>query len=136
MTSKDWLRMFSVVICGLVLLIGTQLTAQTQTVDVNRAQLTQSQAQSPLVPAISPEGTPVPSPNDADLGEQEVLKRVEQYEPWTASISSPVYYTTNAALTNNREKHDIISAPVAAVYYQPRIINTLYGFADVRQQFF
>ena len=128
-------KSFSSIICGLFL-IGTQLGAQAQTVQVDRAQLTQSQAQAPLVQAVSPEGTTVPGPNDADLGEQEVLKRVERYEPWTASIASPVFYTTNVALTDHGEKHDIISAPVAAVYYQPRIVNTLYGFADVRQQFF
>ena len=122
---------------GFVLfLIGTRLGAQAQTVQVDRAQLTQSRTQTPLVPAVSPEGTTVPSPNDTDLGEQEVLKRVERYEPWTVSIASPVFYTTNVALTDRNEKHDVISAPVAAVYYQPRIINTLYGFADVRQQFF
>jgi len=129
------LKIFTSIICGLFL-IGTPLAAQAQAVQVDRAQLTQSQTQVPLVPAISPQGTPVPSPNDADLGEQEVLKRVERYQPWTASIASPVFYTTNVALTDRAEKHDVISAPVAAVYYQPRIVNTLYGFADVRQQFF
>jgi hypothetical protein len=126
---------------GLALfLIGTQLGVQAQTAQADRAQLTQSQIQTPLVPSISPQGTTeehaVPGPNDADLGEQEVLKRVERYEPWTVSIASPVFYTTNVALTDHGEKHDIISAPVAAVYYQPHIVNTLYGFADVRQQFF
>jgi Putative beta-barrel porin 2 len=135
------LKIFTSLICGLVLfLIGTQVGVQAQTVQADRAQLTQSQTQTPLVPSISPQGTTeeqgLPGPNDADLGEQEVLKRVERYEAWTASIASPVFYTTNVALTDRDEKHDVISAPVAAVYYQPRIINTLYGFADVRQQFF
>jgi hypothetical protein len=136
MTSKDWLGTFSAVVCGLVLLIGTQPVAHSQTVDVNRAQLTQSQAPSPFGPGVSPEGHAAPGPSDADLGEQAVLKRAEGYEPWTASIACPVFYTTNAALTDREEKHDIISAPVATVSYQPRIFSTLYGFADVRQQFF
>jgi hypothetical protein len=136
-TFKRHGKIFSRLICGLVsLLIGTHLDVQAQTDQINRAQLTQSQIQTPLVPSLSPGGTTVPSPNDADLGEQEVLKRVERYEPWTVSIASPVFYTTNVALTDRAEKHDIISAPVAAVYYQPRIVSTLYGFADVRQQFF
>jgi Putative beta-barrel porin 2 len=136
MTSKDWLGIFSAVICGLMLLVGTQPVAQSQTVDANRAQLTQSQAPSPFGPAVSPEGQALPGPNDTDLGEQQVLKRAEGYQPWTASIACPVFYTSNVALTDTGEKHDIISAPVATVSYQPRIVNTLYGFADVRQQFF
>jgi hypothetical protein len=129
------LKIFTSLIYGLFL-IGTPLGAQAQTAQVNRAQLTQSQTQTPLVPSISPEGPAIPGPSDADLGEQAVLKRVERYEPWTVSLASPVFYTTNVALTDRDEKHDIISAPVAAVYYQPRIVDTLYGFADVRQQFF
>ena len=136
MTSKSRLKISGAVICGLVSFIGTQLATQAQTVDFNRAQLTQSQAPSPFGPGVSPEGHAVPGPNDTDLGEQEVLKRAEGYEPWTASIASPVFYTSNVALTDRGEKHDIISAPVATVFYQPRIFNTLYGFADVRQQFF
>jgi hypothetical protein len=133
------LKIFTSIICGLFL-IGTQLGLQAQTVQANIAQLTQSQIQAPFIPSVSPQGTTddhaVSSPNDADLGEQEVLKRVERYQPWTVSLASPVFYTSNVALTDHGEKHDIISAPVAAVYYQPRIVNTLYGFADVRQQFF
>jgi len=137
MKSLHRLKILAFIICGSILfLIGVQFSAQAQTVDVNRAQLTQSQAPSPFGPGVSPEGRAVSSPNDADLGEQQVLKRVERYEPWTASISSPVFYTTNAALTDHNEKHDVISAPVAAVYYQPRITDGLYGFADVRQQIF
>lgn len=126
------------VICGFVLfLIGTQFSAQAQNVDVNRAQLTQSQAPSPFGQGVvSSEARAVAGPNDTDLGQQEVLKRSEQYEPWTASVACPVYYTSNVALTDRDEKHDIISAPVATVLYQPRLFNTLYGFADVRQQIF
>jgi hypothetical protein len=139
-TFKGPWKIVSFLICGLFL-IGAQLGAQAQNADVNRAQLTQSQAPSPFGPGVSPpegtiEGHAIPGPNDTDLGEQAVLKRVERYEPWTATIASPVFYTTNVALIDRNEKHDVISAPVAAVFYQPRIINTLYGFADVRQQFF
>jgi hypothetical protein len=130
------LKIFAFIICVLFL-VGAQPGAQAQNVDVNRAQLTQSQAPSPFGPGVSPEGTTVvPGPYDTELGEQAVLKRVERYEPWTATIASPVFYTTNVALTDRNEKHDIISAPVAAVSYQPHIIDTLYGFAGVRQQFF
>jgi hypothetical protein len=130
---------------GLVLfLIGTQRDAQAQTVQANVAQLTQAQAeaavQRPLVPSLSPSGVVngqvVASPNDSDLGVQEVLKRTEEYLPFTASVACPIYYTSNVALTNSAVRGDLITAPAAAVYYQPRITGTLYGLLDVRQQFF
>jgi Putative beta-barrel porin 2 len=111
-----------------------------QTGQIDRAQLTRTESQSPLLQGVSPEGTTdnhaVASPNDADLGEQEVLKPSERYQPWNASVATPVFFTTNVALTDHGQKQDVISAPLAAVYYQPRISDSLYGLADVRQQFF
>src|SRR5713226_9556729 len=78
-----------------------------QTVQVDRAQLQQTQAPSPFGPGVSPEGTvddhAVSTPNDADLGEQEILKRVERYQPFTASLSTPLFYTSNVALTRSGE---------------------------------
>ena len=126
---------------GFVLfLLGTQLGIQAQTVNVNVAELTRDQAQASLTQNVTAPGVEngeaVASPNDSDLGVQEVLKRTEVYQPFSASIASPIYYTSNVALTRSGERGDLVTAPVAGVYYQPRITNTLYGFADVRQQFF
>src|SRR5207302_475750 len=96
-----------------------------QTVQVDRAQLLQSQTQPPFAQGVSPEGVQggraAASPNDADLGEQEILKRVERYQPFTASLSLPLFYTSNVALTRSGEVSDLVTAPVAAFYYQPRI---------------
>jgi hypothetical protein len=135
------LKIFTSLICGSVLfLFGTQPRVQAQTVQVDRAALAREQAQAPFTPnAPGPgaeSGQAVASPNDPDLGVQEVLKRTEVYQPFSASIASPIYYTSNVALTNSGERGDLVTAPVAGVYYQPRITQTLYGFADVRQQFF
>lgn len=109
-----------------------------QSVQVDQAQLQQNQAPSPF--GVSPEGTvgdhAVPAPNDADIGEQQILKRNEKYDPFTFSIGTPIFYTSNVALTRKGEVGDLIEAPVAALYYQPRITKTLYGLVDVRQQFF
>ena len=77
------------------------------------------------------------SPNDADIGEQQILKRVERYEPFTASIATPFYYTSNVALTRNGEQSDVLVAPAAGVTYAPRITRTLYGSISVyRQEFY
>jgi hypothetical protein len=128
-------------ICGFVLFfLATKLGVQAQSVQVNRAELARAQAQASStqnVPAPGLEsGQAVASPNDSDLGVQEVLKRTEEYQPFSASIASPIYYTSNVALTNSGERGDLVTAPVAGVYYQPRITQTFYGFADVRQQLF
>lgn len=99
-----------------------------------------SQTESPFVPTISPngvdDGRAAASPNDADLGEQEILKGAEQYRAFTASVAAPFYYTSNVALARRGEVSDFLVAPAAGLFYQPRITRTLYGLVDVRQQFF
>jgi hypothetical protein len=40
-------------------------------------------------PSAETEGYPVTSPNEKDIGEQQILKRVEEYKPFTISIYSP-----------------------------------------------
>jgi hypothetical protein len=111
-----------------------------QTVQVERAGLERTQYGPPTAPGITPQeavsGYAAPSPNDADLGEQQVLKRIERYQPWTATLSVPVFWTSNAFLTDHAVKGDLITAPIAAVFYQPRLTSTLFGVIDVRQQFF
>jgi hypothetical protein len=76
------------------------------------------------------------SPNDADIGEQEILKRVERYEPFSASVATPFYYTSNVALARTGEKSDLLVAPIAAVAYIPRFTSTLFGSFTVQQQSF
>jgi hypothetical protein len=111
-----------------------------QTVQVDRAELLRNQFQPPFVPAISPngvaDGRAAPSPNDADLGEQAILKRAEEYQPFTIAVGAPFYYTSNATLARSGERSDFLVAPTAAVYYQPRLTRTLYGLLVVQQQFF
>jgi len=82
-------------------------------------------------------GRAVESPNDADVGEQEILKRVERYEPFTVSLATPFYYTSNVALVRNRAQGDVLFAPAAGVTYSPRFTKTLYGsFTVQRQEFY
>jgi hypothetical protein len=82
-------------------------------------------------------GRAVESPNDADIGEQEILKRVERYEPFTASVATPFYYTSNVALARTGEQSDVLFAPAAGVTYAPRLTSTLYGsFTLQRQEFY
>src|SRR2546421_2226910 len=107
----------------------------------DRAQLLRG----PTPPATDPyseengvvNGRAVESENDADIGEQEILKRVERYEPFTVSVATPFYYTSNVALARNGEQSDVLVAPTAGVTYAPRFTRTLYGsFTVQRQEFY
>lgn len=81
-------------------------------------------------------GRAAPSPNDADLGEQEIVSRQQRYQPFTVAAAVPIYWTSNAFLTRSNEVSDVIIAPGAAIYYQPRITSTIFGLIDVRDQQF
>jgi hypothetical protein len=81
-------------------------------------------------------GRAAESPNDADIGEQEILKRIERYEPFTASVAAPFYFTSNVALARKGEQSDVLFAPAAGVTYAPRFTQTLYGSLSVQRQEF
>lgn len=82
------------------------------------------------------DGHAVSTPNDADLGEQDILKRSEEYQPFTASVALPFYWTSNVALVKNGAQSDFLLAPSAAISYAPRLTNQLYGFVSASEQLF
>ncbi|HEX4667921.1 MAG TPA: hypothetical protein VH207_15120 [Chthoniobacterales bacterium] len=82
------------------------------------------------------QGYAAASPNDTDLGEQAILKRVEKYEPFTLETGVPIYYTSNVALVDRGRMSDVIIAPVVGLTYAPKFQKTLYGEFTLRQQFF
>ena len=82
------------------------------------------------------QGYAIASPNDKDLGEQQILKRQEEYLPFTVSVSTPVYYTNNVALSSSGEEDDVLFSPGVTFTYQPRLTKTLYAEIGVAQQFF
>jgi hypothetical protein len=106
----------------------------------DRAQLLRSATPPPSDPYSEENGVDngraAESPNDADIGEQEILKRIERYEPFTASVAVPFYYTSNVALARNAEQGDVLMAPTAGVAYAPRFTSTLYGLLSVQRQEF
>ena len=104
----------------------------------NRAQLL-GQGALPVptaAPSAEAEGYAVTSPNEKDIGEQQILKRMEEYKPFTISVYSPFYWTSNAALVSRGEQDDVLVAPGVTLMYEPRITKTLYGQVGVVQQFF
>ena len=107
----------------------------------DRAQLLRTPAVSPTDPYSEDNGVDngqaVESPNDPDIGEQEILKRIERYEPFTVSIATPFYYTSNVALTRTGEQSDVLLAPAVGITYAPRFTRTLFGsFTLQRQEFY
>src|SRR5882762_1755105 len=101
--------------CLILLLLAPLLavrTAPAQSSAADRARLLQSQA------ILTPPGTvsatgvdqnyAAASPNDSDLGEQAILKRVEKYQPFTLETGVPIYYTSNVALVDRGRVSDTI----------------------------
>lgn len=118
----------------------SRLKAQQVSVQ-DRAQLLRSSPPSATDPYSEENGVDngraAESPNDADIGEQEILKRIERYEPFTASVAVPFYYTSNVALIRSGEQSDVLAAPAVGVTYAPRFTSTLYGsFTLQRQEFY
>ena len=127
---------FLMIVCLPLFLILAQ-SSSAQTVQSDQAELARSQAPfTPNSPGETVDGHAAPSPNDADLGEQQILKRTEGYQPFTISVGAPFYWTSNVALSNSGEQSDFIVAPVAGIFNEPRITQTLYGLIDVREQLF
>src|SRR5438094_5354212 len=81
-------------------------------------------------------GYAAPSANDADLGVQAILKRQEEYKPFTFSASLPYYWTSNVALVRTGEVSDGVLAPSFVFAYQPRLTKTLYSEFIASQQLF
>ena len=102
--------------CAAALILASQPTegqvpsGQTQ----DRAQLLGGQA-NPTVPNVTPsgenQGYAVASPNENDIGEQQILKRMEEYRPFTVSVYSPFFWTSNVALVSSGEEDDFVVAP-------------------------
>jgi hypothetical protein len=142
MKSASSLHPLTLSILLLIALAAVEQSARAQSSDADRARLLQSQATLPPTGSAAASGEGVDqgyaaaSPNDTDLGEQEILKRVEKYEPFSLETGTPIYYTSNVALVNRGRVSDVIIAPVVALTYAPKFQKTLYGEFTVRQQFF
>ena len=125
---------------GALVVVIASAPAQTPTQDVDRAQFLRNQTLMHGDPYSMEngvdEGHAVESPNNPDIGEQEILKRVERYQPFTASSGMPFYYTSNVALAKRGEQSDVLIAPAAGVTYAPRITSTFYGAITAQQQYF
>ena len=127
------------VIAGVCALVSWSQTTLAQEVQADQAALAREHAPSPYGPNAASgvvDGHAVSTPNDSDLGEQQILKRSEEYQAWTVTGGVPFYWTSNVALTNHGEMDDFVVAPAAALFYEPRISQTFYGLVGVRQQLF
>jgi hypothetical protein len=128
-------------LCSMVvaLCFSAPVEAQNNSQAVDRAELLGNQSQFGG-PGVSTSGVTddhaVASPNDPDLGVQQILKRKDEYDPFTISLGVPFYYTSNVALVSSGEKGDLIVAPAVGLFYDPRVTKTFYGHLGVREQLF
>jgi len=138
---RDFFRDGLPFLCAAALILASQST-QGQVAPgsaQNRTQLLGGQA-NPTLPTVPPsaeaQGYALASPNEKDIGEQQILKQIEEYKPFTASVYSPFFWTSNAALVSSGEEDDFVVAPGVTLLYQPRITKTFYAELGVVQQFF
>ena len=127
------------VVCVAMVLVTGSLHAQNAGQSQDRAQLLRAQPNPTYGQGETSgedQGYAVASPNDKDLGEQQILKRAEEYKPFTFSFAAPFFYTSNVALTSSGVEDDVLVAPALAFTYQPRITKTFYGEISLVQQFF
>ena len=124
----------------LLTLVLAVRSASGQSTAADRARLLQSQSTFTPPTRVNASGVDqdyaAASPNDEDLGEQAILKRVEQYQPFILETGVPIYYTSNVALVDRGVAGDVIIAPVIGLTYAPQFNKTFYGEFGVRQQFF
>lgn len=123
-----------------VAMVASSLAQTPITQNVDRAQLLRNQQ--PGLRDDSPStgeganGEAVASPNDPDLGEQAILKRADDYQPWTIVVAAPISYTSNVALANSGEEGDALFTPSFGISYAPRITKTLFANFSIGQQYF
>lgn len=135
--AKNRFNLLAAVACaGIISIFAKPVSAQTVTTGVDRAQLMQPETQPGYTPEGFVDGRAVASPNDPDIGQQEILKGEVQYQPFTFSLATPVFWTSNVALTPNNEKSDAVVAPAVGAFYDPRIATTLYAHLGAREQVF
>src|SRR5437660_11901640 len=139
MTCRDLAIVLCLVTGTLVCGKAMGQTGQTSQ-DVDRSQSFRSEPSirpgEPISQSPNAFGYAAPSANDADLGVQAILKRQEQYQPFTFSASLPYYWTSNVALTRSGEVSDGVLAPSFVFAYQPRLTKTFYGEFIAAQQLF
>jgi hypothetical protein len=123
-----------VILFGMATSLALVTYSSGQTVQTDQADLARNQ--SALSNSGTVEGAGAPSASDADLGEQEVLKRSDRYQPFTATAALPFYWTSNVALVREGEQSDFLLAPAASLSYQPKITDTLFALVSVRDQLF
>src|SRR6266851_952939 len=112
---RDFFRDGLPLVCAVALFLAHQPaqgqvpSGQTQ----DRAQLLGGQA-NPTVPTVTPsgeaQGYAVTSPSEKDIGEQQIMKRMEEYSPFTVSVYSPFFWTSNVALVSSGEEDDFVVA--------------------------
>ena len=114
--------------------------AQTVSTGSDRADVLQQDTQPTYGPGYPQQGfvdgRAVESPNDPDIGQQEILKPQGLYQPFSFSIATPVFYTSNVALTPHDEKGDVVFAPAVGLFYDPKVAQTLYLHLGAREQVF
>jgi len=77
-----------------------------------------------------------PSPGDDALGEQHILKRKSEYQPFSVFGHLGWNWTSNVALTKNNPQDDNYLLTTTGVSYQPILLPNLLGEITAMYQWF
>ena len=130
---------FAVLCLAAAIFVVPAARSQSADQSQNRVDITRTQPSpnfGPTAMGVDAQGNAVASPNDNDLGEQQILKRQEEYLPFSINIATSVYWTSNVALVDNGAQDDVLFSPGATFVYQPRLTRTLFADIGVAQQWF
>ena len=135
---QDRVKFLAALTCVGMSLLAPLTFGQTVTTGADRASVLQQDTQPGYgYPGDGfVDGHAVASPNDPDIGQQEILRPEARYQPFTFSIATPIFYTSNVALTPNNEKGDVVFAPTAGLFYDPKVARSLYLHFGAREQVF
>jgi hypothetical protein len=123
--------------CATIAIFAGKASAQTADTE-DRAQLLANPPGFHPGRNVSEEGADegTTSDNDSDLGTQEILRRAPVYQPFTALVSVPFFYTSNVGLSHQNVRSDFITAPQESVTYVPHITRNLYADIAVQDSYF
>ena len=76
------------------------------------------------------------SPGDSDLGEQLILKRYDQREPFRVDLSTQVFWTNNTSSTNRGKDDGFIWQTRLDASWKPRIVNNLFFDVGVSEDIY
>lgn len=73
---------------------------------------------------------------DPDLGAQQIMKRRQDYDPFSFTAVSQIFFTDNVALVKKGTQSDTYFVNGVGAQWKPKITEDFYGIVGVKQSFY